>query len=124
MARTSYLLDVKEFAKAYADNQLAPNQKYKGKTVYISSYVAEFKDEDGLPVVYLNIGYYNYGQQDIVKSIACQMQKRMLPILAKRKKGDVIRIVGEVVGLVSTDSSIHLRNCLAVPLKKELNGSQ
>ena len=111
-------MDIKEFTKAYADNELAANRKYKGKTVYISGYVEDFKDENGVPVVYLDIGYYNYERQDAVKSIACRMQKRMLPILAKRDKGDTIRIVGEVVGLVSSDSSVHLKNCLAVPLKK------
>ena len=123
MARTSYLLDVKEFANAYADNELAANRKYKGQIVYISGIVEEFKDESGVPVVYLDIGYYNYEQQDTVKSVACRMQKRMLPILAKRGKGDHINIVGEVVGLVSTDSSVHLKNCLAMPRKKELDGS-
>lgn len=124
VARISYMVDIKEFAEAYADNELAANGKYKGKTVYISGYVEDFKDENGIPVVYLDIDYYTYGRQDAVKAIVCRMQKRMLPILAKRKKSDTIRIVGEVVGLVSTDSSIHLKNCLAVPLKKELDGSQ
>ena len=124
VARISYLVDIKEFTKAYADNELAANRKYKGKTVYISGYVEDFKDENGVPVVYLDIGYYNYERQDVVKSIACRMQKRMLPILSKRDKGDIVRIVGEVVGLVSSDSSVHLKNCLAVPLKKELDGSQ
>ena len=122
VARTSYLVDVKEFAEAYADNELAANQKYKGKTVYISGYVEEFTDENGVPVVYLDIGYDR--QYDSVKFIACQMQKRMMPILAKRKKGDVIGIVGEVVGLSSANASIYLKECLAVPRKEELDGSE
>ncbi len=122
VARTSYLVDVKEFAEAYADNELAANQKYKGKTVYISGYVEEFTDENEVPVVHLDIGYY--GQPDSVKSIACQMQKRMLPILAKRAKGDRISIVGEVVGLSSANASIYLKECLAVPRKEELDGSE
>ena len=33
-------------------------------------------------------------------------------------------IDGEVVGLKSENSSIYLKNCLALPLKRELNGSQ
>ena len=124
MARTSYQLNVMEFANAYTDNELAANRKYKGKIVYIRGIVDEFKDEGGTPVVYKNMGNYNYEQRDTVKSIACRMQKRMLPILAKRKKGHFIGIVGEVVGLVSADSSIHLKNCLAVPQKEELDGSE
>ena len=58
MARTSYLVDVKEFAKAYADNELAANRKYKGLTVYVSGYVDEFSDESGMPVVHLSVDYY------------------------------------------------------------------
>ena len=122
MARTSYLVDVKEFAEAYADNELAANQKYKGKTVYISGYVEEFTDENEVPIVRLDIGYYK--QYDSVKSITCQMQKRMLPILAKRSKGDRISIVGEIVGLSSANASIYLKDCLALPRKEELDGSE
>ena len=31
---------------------------------------------------------------------------------------------GEVVGLSSANASIYLKDCLAVPRKEELNGSQ
>ena len=124
VARISYQVDIEEFAKEYANNELAANQKYKGKTVYISGYVEEFTDENGIPVVHLDIGYYGYGRSDSVKLIACQMQKRMLPILAKREKGERIGIVGEVVGLSSEKAAIYLKNCLSVPTKEELDGSQ
>ena len=122
MARTSYLVDVKEFAKAYADNELAANRKYKEHTVYVSGYVDEFSDENGVPVVHLSVDYY--GHPKSVKSITCQMRKRMLPILAKRSKGDRISIVGEVVGLSSANASIYLKDCLALPRKEELDGSE
>ena len=58
MARATYLLDVKEFAEAYTNNELAANRKYKGKIVYISGYVEEFREENGVPFVHLEIGYY------------------------------------------------------------------
>ena len=61
---------------------------------------------------------------EVLDGHQCQMQKRMMPILAKRKKGDVIGIVGEVVGLSSANASIYLKECLAVPRKEELDGSE
>lgn len=121
MARTSYMMNGQELATAYADNELAANQKYKGKIIYTSGYVDDFKDENGIPVVHL---VYNYEQQGTVKSIVCQMQERMLPILAKREKGGSIGIVGEVVGLVSSDSSVHLKNCLTMPRPNEVDSYQ
>ena len=122
MARISYLIDVGVFAQEYTDNKLAANRKYKGETVYIKGFVKEFSDGSGEVVVYLDLG--NSGESDAVKSIACQMRKRMLPILINRKKGERIDIVGEVVGLVSADSLIYLKNCLAAPREGEFYSSQ
>lgn len=114
IARTSYSGSATTLGKEYEDNKLAANEKYKRKIVYLFGEITDFGEIDGIPVLYLDAemdeGY-----------VACKMQKRVLPILAEMKKEQYRRVVGEVVGTVSDDSNIYLKNCLIHPPREQLN---
>ena len=113
MARTSYIGSATSLAEEYEDNKLAANEKYKRKIIYLVGEITEFGEIDGIPVVYLDT------EMD-EGHVACKMQKRVLSILTDMEKGDYVGVAGEIVGKVSADSHVYLKNCLIHPPKEQL----
>ena len=101
-------ITVGQLIKAYDDNEINANNKYKGKILHLTGYVDDISQSDGL----FSESFYVYldnGEKNSYDYVMCSLSESGAEKAAKLKKGDKITIEGECDGISVT--SVGLSNC-------------
>lgn len=97
-----------QLIKAYEDNEINANNKFKGKILHLTGYVDDISQSDGL----FSESFYVYldnGEKNSYDYVMCSLSESGAEKAAKLKKGDKITIEGECDGISVT--SVYLSNC-------------
>lgn len=101
-------ISVSKLIKAYEDNEINANNKYKDKKIKLSGYVDDISQSEGI----FSESYYIYldnGEKNSYDRILCSLSEKSVEKAAKLKKGDKIIIEGRCNGF--SGLSISVSNC-------------
>lgn len=103
LVNVDYEMFAVELFRDYESNEVAGDEKYKGKKIAVTGKVEDIgKDALGYPYVSLYV--------DIMQSIVCYFSEDDIKILSKLKKGQKITIIGVCDGKM-LNLSVNLKNC-------------
>jgi hypothetical protein len=95
-AAADVVIDAKALLKEYKDNEVAADQKYKGKVLQITGVVGDIK-KDFMDQIYVTVGT---GAAFELPMAQCFFDDSATAKAATLKKGDKVTIKGRVDGLM------------------------
>ena len=87
-------VSAKELTKTYDENELAADEKYKGKMIAVSGKISNIAETLGNLTVSLE-------GHDIVKSVMCSFDESEKSNITKLKKGQQVTLVGKGDGMTA-----------------------
>ena len=110
----SSAIDVSNLTAIYHQNEVAADQRFKGKRLKIIGFVDEIR-KDFLDTPIVELGVYDHP----LMSTRCEFNKTDEDVLSRLQKGMRITIIGTCRGMVL--GSVSLRHCTIIPSS---NGSK
>lgn len=87
-------VSAKELTKTYDENELAADEKYKGKMLAVSGKISNIAETLGNLTISLE-------GHDVVKSVMCSFDESEKSNIAKLKKGQQVTLVGKGDGMTA-----------------------
>lgn len=106
LLKVDFELTPNELYMAYRDNEVAADEKYKGKKIAITGEIENIgKDMMDDPYVSFNV--------DVLENVTCYFGKNSNKTLSRLNKGQVVTLLGECRGI--TLQNIVLQKCSLAP---------